>query len=144
MPVDTSEQTVELHASAETVLETLRDVGSQEEWIPEINAAGVPCGPVLDLEQALNHPITEALDMVETVEHRELGPMKVLGQAVKVEGSEKGWLRRAAPMLGEHSVEVARESGLGDDVIQQLLTARVIADLQHVQHDPDVTIDAAQ
>jgi crotonobetainyl-CoA:carnitine CoA-transferase CaiB-like acyl-CoA transferase len=117
---------------------------SAEEWIPEINAAGVPCGPVLDLEQALNHPITQALDMVETIEHRELGPMKVLGQAVKVEGSEKGWLRRAAPMLGEHSIEVARESGVSEDGIQRLLEARVIADLQHVSHDPDAAIDAAQ
>ena len=75
-----------------------------------INAAGVPCGPVLDLEQALTHPITRPLDMVETVEHPALGPMKVLGQAVKVEGSEDGWLRRAAPLLGEHTVEVARRA----------------------------------
>jgi crotonobetainyl-CoA:carnitine CoA-transferase CaiB-like acyl-CoA transferase len=113
-------------------------------WIPEINAAGVPCGPVLDLEQALNHPLTAALDMVETVEHRELGPMKVLGQAVKVEGSEKGWLRRSAPMLGEHSIEVAREAGIGEAEVQRLLEAGVIADLQHVVPDPDSTVDAAQ
>lgn len=114
------------------------------EWIPQINAAGVPCGPVLDLEQALTHPITEALNMVETVEHRALGRMKVLGQAVKVEGSEKGWLRRPAPMLGEHSIEVARESGAGEDEIKRLLEARVIADLKHVPHDPESMIDAAQ
>jgi crotonobetainyl-CoA:carnitine CoA-transferase CaiB-like acyl-CoA transferase len=117
---------------------------SADEWIPQINAAGVPCGPVLDLEQALTHPITQALDMVETVEHRELGPMKVLGQAVKVEGSEKGWLRRPAPMFGEHSIEVARESGVGEDEIHRLLQTGVIADLRHVPHDPESTIDAAQ
>jgi crotonobetainyl-CoA:carnitine CoA-transferase CaiB-like acyl-CoA transferase len=114
------------------------------EWIPHINEAGVPCGPVLDLEQALNHPITQALNMVETVQHRELGPMKVLGQAVKVEGSERGWLRRAAPMLGEHTIEVAREFGLDDEEIRRLLADGVIADLQHVAHDPDSAIGAAQ
>lgn len=117
---------------------------SAEEWIPRINEAGVPCGPVLDLEQALNHPITQALDMVETVEHRELGEMKVLGQAVKVEGSEKGWLRRPAPMLGEHSVEVATEAGLLDDEIRQLLSTGVISDLRHVGHHEESMIDAAQ
>jgi hypothetical protein len=47
-------------------------------------------------------------------------------------------------MLGEHSIEVARESGVGEDEIQRLLKARVIADLQHVVHDPELTIDAAQ
>ena len=31
-----------------------------------------------------------------------------------------------------------------EDVIQQLLADRVIADLQHVHPDPDSTIDAAQ
>jgi crotonobetainyl-CoA:carnitine CoA-transferase CaiB-like acyl-CoA transferase len=127
--------------------QTIEDVLAAKpasEWIPEINAAGVPCGPVLDLEQALNHPLTQALDMVETVEHRELGPMKVLGQAVKVEGSEKGWLRRSAPMLGEHSIEVARESGIGEAEIRRLLDAGVIADLRHVVPDPESAIDAAQ
>ncbi len=41
MPVDTSEQTVEVDAPYATVLHTLRDVGSQAEWIPEIRAAEV-------------------------------------------------------------------------------------------------------
>ena len=41
MPVDTSEQTIRVDASYATVLETLRDVESQAEWIPEIRAAEV-------------------------------------------------------------------------------------------------------
>lgn len=41
MPVDTAEQTIEVDASCATVLETLRDVESQVEWIPEIRAAQV-------------------------------------------------------------------------------------------------------
>jgi hypothetical protein len=41
MPVDTSEQTIEVVASSATVLKTLRDVESQAEWIPEIRAAEV-------------------------------------------------------------------------------------------------------
>jgi len=117
---------------------------SAEEWIPDINRAGVPCGPVLDLEQALNHPVTQALDMVETVEHTALGPMKVLGQAVKVGGSETGWLRRPAPMLGEHSLEIAAELGLTTDEIGQLVEIGALAGLQHQHPDPAHVIDAAQ
>jgi crotonobetainyl-CoA:carnitine CoA-transferase CaiB-like acyl-CoA transferase len=115
-----------------------------EEWIPSINEAGVPCGPVLDLEQALNHPITRGLDMVETVEHPELGEMKVLGQAVKVEGSEQGWLRRPAPLLGEHSVEVALEAGLSEAEIDALLERGVISDLGRAAHERDSVLDVAQ
>ena len=41
MPVDTAEQSVVLTAPFDEVLATLRDVGSQAEWIPEIRAAEV-------------------------------------------------------------------------------------------------------
>ncbi len=98
-----------------------------EEWIPRINAAGIPCSPVLDVAQALNHPITAALRMVEETEHPALGPIRLLGQAVKLERGRQGWLRRPPPLLGEHTVEVCRELGYGDPQIQALLDAGAIA-----------------
>ena len=91
-----------------------------EEWVPLINEVGVPCGPVLDLEQALLHPITEGLRMVETVEHSRLGEMQVMGQAVTVEGSDQGWLHTAPPRLGEHTRQVLHEVGYDDEQIDQL------------------------
>lgn len=97
-----------------------------EEWIPIINAAGIPCGRVLDLEQALTHPITDALKMVETVDHTALGEMKVLGQAVKVEGSEDGWLRRPAPLLGEHTLEITEQLGFASDEIVRMFKDGVL------------------
>ena len=41
MPTDTSTQSVDIAASLDDVLDTLRDVGSQPEWIPEILEAEV-------------------------------------------------------------------------------------------------------
>jgi crotonobetainyl-CoA:carnitine CoA-transferase CaiB-like acyl-CoA transferase len=98
-----------------------------DEWIPMINQAGVPCGLVLDVEQALNHPITAALGMVQAVEHTSLGRMKVLGQAVKIEGSDKDWLRRPAPLLGEHTLEIVAELGVDASEAARLLDAGAIA-----------------
>jgi crotonobetainyl-CoA:carnitine CoA-transferase CaiB-like acyl-CoA transferase len=114
---------VELRRLIEEALSTR----SAEEWIPVINAAGVPCGPILNLEQALTHPITEALDMVQTVEHSSLGNMKVLGQAVKVEGSDKEWLKRPAPLLGQHTREIAGQLGLDPSEVQRLVESGVLA-----------------
>ena len=100
---------------------------SAQEWIPAINAAGVPCGPVLDLAQALNHPVTHGLDMVESVRHTTLGDMNVLGQAVKVSGSQDQWLHAHAPLLGEQTVEVLGELGYAQDEISELLGQNVVA-----------------
>ena len=98
---------------------------SAEQWIESIGAAGVPCGPVLDLGQALTHPVTAGLRMVEEVTHASLGPMKVLGQAVKVNDSEDGWLRAAPPRLGQQTREVLAEVGYAEDEVDALLAAGV-------------------
>jgi len=53
--------------------------------------------------------------------------MSVLGQAVKVAGSEEGWLRRPAPLLGEQTVEVLGELGYTGEQIGQLLVSNVVS-----------------
>jgi crotonobetainyl-CoA:carnitine CoA-transferase CaiB-like acyl-CoA transferase len=99
---------------------------SSQEWIPIINKAGVPCGPVLDIGQALEHPVTAGLRMVQAVEHTTLGTMNVLGQAVKVQGSEEGWLRSAPPLLGEHTAQVLAELGRTGSEVEELMRLGVI------------------
>ena len=51
MPTDTSTQSIEVPVGLRRVLTTLRDVGSQAEWIPEIRRAEV-------LERADGLPLT--------------------------------------------------------------------------------------
>ncbi len=102
------------------------------EWIPIINESGVPCGPVLDLGQALTHPVTLALEMVAPVVHTTLGEMNVLGQAVKVYGSEVGWLKTHPPLLGEQTLAVLTELGYTGEEIDYLLDERVVSQAKDV------------
>ncbi|GGG03324.1 formyl-CoA transferase [Rhodococcoides trifolii] len=97
-----------------------------EQWLDTVGASGVPCGPVLTVDQALEHPVTAGLDMIASIEHTTIGPMKVLGQAVTVTGSEKGWLRYPAPLLGEHTCEVLSEIGYDKARLAGLLDANTI------------------
>lgn len=108
------------------LLEDVLGTKPAAEWIPLINEAGVPCGPVLDLEDALTHPITEALRMVEVVDHTSLGDLKLLGQSVTVSGSADGWLRRHPPLFGEHTSEVLTELGLSQDQVDHLQDKGVV------------------
>ncbi|WP_275293556.1 CoA transferase [Amycolatopsis sp. La24] len=102
------------------IIEEVLAAKTTDEWIATVGAAGVPCGPVLTIPEALEHPITAGLDMVADVEHSTLGAMKVLGQSVNIGGTDAGWLRRPAPMLGEHTEEVLTEIGYGTEQISNL------------------------
>ncbi|HEY2044312.1 MAG TPA: CoA transferase [Jatrophihabitans sp.] len=108
------------------ILEGILGEQSADFWIPRINAYGVPCGPVLDLKQALEHPVTAALDMVVSVPHPTLGTMKLLGQGVKVGGRDEPWLHSSPPLMGQDTDVVLRELGLSDDEVSDLAARGVV------------------
>lgn len=96
------------------------------EWVGIVASAGVPCGPVLDVGEALEHPIARALDMVQTVAHTTLGTMRVLGRPVRGGADVDDWLRLAPPTLGEHTREICSEIGITGDAFQRLINTEVI------------------
>jgi crotonobetainyl-CoA:carnitine CoA-transferase CaiB-like acyl-CoA transferase len=97
-----------------------------EDWIEAINGAGVPCGPVLDMRQALEHPTTLALGLVQQVSHPTLGEMKVLGKAVKI-GDDPRTIDRHPPLFGEHTDELLTELGLSAAAIDALIASGTVA-----------------
>jgi crotonobetainyl-CoA:carnitine CoA-transferase CaiB-like acyl-CoA transferase len=97
-----------------------------DNWIVKLKAAGVPCGKINSVGQALTEPHTAARQMVETVEHSTLGAMKVLGIPFKF-SSTPGSVRRAPPTLGQHTDEIlGRELGMDADAIAGLRANKVI------------------
>lgn len=94
-------------------------------WVERLNAAGVPCGPVLNLEQVFTDPQVLARDMLVQLAHPELGTFQTTGLAVKLSHTP-GRITRRPPLLGEHTDEVLRECGLGTDEITQLRERGVI------------------
>lgn len=94
------------------------------DWMPIINAAGVPCGPVLGIDEAFEHPIADELRLAETVKHQELGEIRVLGRPA-VTGDDD-WLRAAPPVLGQHSVEILSEYGMSDTELEALISSGAV------------------
>ena len=96
-----------------------------DEWATRLNDAGIPAGPLLDINAMHQDPQALARDMIVDVEHPRAGSVKTLGSPVKFHGSPSG-VRCAAPMLGQHSREVLREAGYSDGAIQGLIDAGVL------------------
>ena len=101
---------------------TQRDTNT---WLNILNDAGFPAGPILDVAQM--HQDSQALsrEMVTEVEHSSAGTVKTLGAPVKFHGTPGG-VKRAAPLLGEHSVEVLLQAGFSTAYVDQLIKNGVV------------------
>jgi crotonobetainyl-CoA:carnitine CoA-transferase CaiB-like acyl-CoA transferase len=82
------------------------------EWLKVLTAAGIPCGPVNDVPQALADPLVAERGMIVETEHPSLGAVRQLGGLVRV--GEFKPVRTRGPMLGEHTARVLHEL-LGTD-----------------------------
>jgi formyl-CoA transferase/CoA:oxalate CoA-transferase len=94
--------------------------------IDELRRAGVPCGAVRDVGQALADPQLLAREMVGVLPHAAAGQVNVLGMPTKLSDTP-GSIRTAPPMLGEHTAQVLRDDlGLSGDQIRELAARGVI------------------
>jgi formyl-CoA transferase/CoA:oxalate CoA-transferase len=91
------------------------------ELIAALTAAGVPCGAVRSVTEALADPQLAARDMIVPLEHATAGPIRVLGSPLKLSATP-ATVRTPPPALGQHTFEVLRdEAGLTDAQIAELL-----------------------
>lgn len=82
-------------------------LNTRAHWIEALNAAGVPCGLVHDLAEALSAPQARHQEMVLEVEHPGHGPVRMLGFPMKfVEAPCR--LRHPAPALGADEALIPR------------------------------------
>jgi len=81
------------------------------EWVRRMLAAGVPAGPIHDLAQVFQDPHTHARHMIEDVDHPVAGRVHTLGFPLKMSDTPLR-VRRAPPLLGQHSAEIRRELGM--------------------------------
>jgi len=86
--------------------------GTTEHWIAVLEKAGIPCGPVNNVEQALAHPQTEARNMLVAVDDPVTGPLKLAGNPMKFSAFADPATREASPDLDADRERILRELGL--------------------------------
>jgi crotonobetainyl-CoA:carnitine CoA-transferase CaiB-like acyl-CoA transferase len=99
---------------------------SAEYWLTALEEAGVPCGPVNDMLQALADPQTIAREMVVEVKHSTLGQVKTIGLPIKF-SQTPGKVRSGAPLYGEHTNAILGDYGFDADEIAALHKEGAIA-----------------
>ena len=112
-------------AALKQLLDPLVRARTRADWIRDLTAAGVPCGAVKSVPEALSDPQVNARHMIEAVEHAVLGPMKVLGTPIKLSDTGAS-VRSAPPTLGQHTDALLAELGLNAADIAGLRARAVI------------------
>jgi CoA:oxalate CoA-transferase len=82
------------------------------EWIPLLEKADVPCGPVNNIAQALAHPQVGARNMLVEADDVTAGKVKVAGNPLKISGFPDPQQRPGAPELDGDRARILKELGL--------------------------------
>jgi crotonobetainyl-CoA:carnitine CoA-transferase CaiB-like acyl-CoA transferase len=91
----------------------------------QLDAEGVPCGPVLSINDMLAHPQTQARHLTPSLDHPVAGAMRTLGLPVKFSTSPGG-VRSAAPTLGQHTREVLLDAGFTSADVDRFAAAGAV------------------
>ena len=95
-------------------------------WLAKLKVAGIPCGKINSVAEALEDAQTAARKMIETIEHPGVGTLKMLGIPFKFSDTACS-VRRPPPTLGQHSEEIlSGELGLDEKAIAELRRQKVI------------------
>ena len=88
---------------------------TRDHWIEVLNAAGVPCGRVMDLAEVVADPQIAAQEMVLDVEHPGHGSVQMTGFPIKMSGTPCK-IVRPAPELGADTDDILEELGVSADL----------------------------
>lgn len=95
------------------------------EWIELLDAAGVPCGPVLSMDEVFADPQVEHLGLTSTVDSPELGPLRLLRSPVTMSAAVET-VRTASPAPGRDTESVLEELGFAGPEIADLVERKVV------------------
>ncbi|MBI1210619.1 MAG: CoA transferase [Alphaproteobacteria bacterium] len=98
------------HAALTAALEAALSKRTADEWIKIIEAAGIPCGPINNVEQVLADRHVISRNMVVTLEDPDVGRLKLAGNPIKLSSFSDSSTRPSVPALDESGTAI-RERG---------------------------------
>jgi formyl-CoA transferase/CoA:oxalate CoA-transferase len=90
-----------------------------------LRVAGVPCAPILTIDQVAAEPQTRESGMLLAAPHPRIPDYRSVGLPITW-GGERPGVRRVPPLLGEHTAEVLEELGFSGEEIAGLERRKVI------------------
>jgi crotonobetainyl-CoA:carnitine CoA-transferase CaiB-like acyl-CoA transferase len=94
-------------------------------WQALLTEAGVPAAPVADVADVAHAPQTEALGILQPLDHPSIPGLRLPALPLSFDG-ERALHRSAPPRVGEHTTAILRDAGYEHDEIAALAAEGVI------------------
>lgn len=98
---------------------------STETWVADLNAAGVPCGPIYSIDQVFDDPQVQYLGMAQDVPNDENRRIRLVGQPVTLSRTPSKLAARP-PEYGEQTEQVLAEFGFAIEEIADLRRNKIV------------------
>ena len=98
---------------------------SKQQWLSALDAAKVPCGAINDLAEVFADPQVQAREMAVPVPHPLNAGLRLVASPMKLSQTPVQ-VRRAPPMLGQHTAEVLSELGIDSAELARLRALGVV------------------
>ncbi len=96
------------------------------EWVTQLEAVGVPCGPINDLAQVFADPQVQARGLAMQLPHALAGLVPQVASPIRLSETPVEY-RNAPPLLGEHTRQVLKQVlGLHADAVEALRQSGVL------------------
>ncbi len=89
-----------------------------DEWLALWEGAGIPCGRVRSIAEALDSEQVAARDLLVEIDHPRFGRGRFVGSPIHLDAATRS-ARRPPPALGEHTAEVLSELGLARQDVER-------------------------
>jgi crotonobetainyl-CoA:carnitine CoA-transferase CaiB-like acyl-CoA transferase len=113
----------------ETLVPLLADMvraAPRADWIARLEAAGVPCGPINDVDEVFDDAQVRARGMQVALPHPLAGEVRLVRNPMRMSATSST-SGMAPPLLGQHTDEVLREVlGKSEEEIAALRAAKVL------------------
>jgi formyl-CoA transferase len=96
-----------------------------EEWVNDLNAAGVPCGPIYSVDQMFADAQVKHLGLAQDVPNDQNRKITLVGQPFTLSRTPSHMAARP-PEVGEQTEELLAEFGFGTEEIAELRQGKVV------------------
>ncbi len=93
-------------------LDNILSAHTTDHWIEVLEKAGIPCGPVNNVQQAISHPQVAARNMLVTVDDPVAGSFQYAGNPLKFSAFDDPSTRAPSPDLDADRAKILRELGM--------------------------------